>query len=504
MKILTRYLLRQHAVPFVFALGALTGIMLLNQIAKRLPDLLGKGLPWSVIVEFFALSLPFIVAMTLAMAVLVAVLYTISRMSSDREITAMRAGGISLGRIMRPLLVAGVVTTLVAFLFGDQVLPRANHRLKNLMADIYRTKPTFSLKEHVINDVQPGRLALRAARIDQGSYRLGDVTVYDMSSQQNKRIVYADSGALAYASNQEDLYLTLYAGEIHQFDREDPRLFQVIDFAQQVIRVRGVGSEFVRRASDDYRGDREMGVCQLEDVVLNARRDGVIAARRATIAQTNGLRALVGLAPMEPDTAMPPIQRGWYCTALRRFAAFLLPAELKAQTLQDTAARRLKGQPQDTVSSRLMERFNRPAQEAFVTGRMPRATFGETRMLRDRVRNAQIREAIYLVELYKKYAIPVACVAFILIGVPIALRFPQGGVGLVVLVSMVVFGLYYVGLIAGESLANRLTVPAFWAMWTPDLLAGGIGVWLLWRLRREGTVVARGWWSRLRFWGTTS
>ncbi len=96
MRILRRYLLRQHALPFLFALAALTSFELLRQIARKLGDLIGKGIPWTVILEFFLLTIPFLIAITLSMAVLVAVLYTMSRMTGDRELTAIRAGGVSL------------------------------------------------------------------------------------------------------------------------------------------------------------------------------------------------------------------------------------------------------------------------------------------------------------------------------------------------------------------------------------------------------------------------
>lgn len=476
MTILTRYLLRQLALPFVFALSALTAMMLLNQIARRLEDLIGKGLPWTVIVEFFALTIPYIVAMTLSMAVLVAVLHTVSRLSTDREITAMRASGISLGQIMRPLLAAGIVVAGVAFLFGDQILPRTNHRLSNLMRDIYRTKPAFSLKEHVVNEVQPNRLALRAARVDQATYRLMDVTVYDLGFRDGKRIVYADSGSLAFAPNQEDLFLTLYDGEIHEFNREDPRTFQLVDFHQQVIRVRGVASEFARRDQDTYRGDREMGICQLEEVVLQARREARLAERRAEAQQMNGLRALVGLAPVAVDTVFAPMGPSLYCRALRSVGAFLIPPRLEAAT------------PQDSASRMPIDRFTEPVRQVFVTGYAPRQALGEARLLRDRARNARIREAVYQVELHKKYAIPAACIVFVLVAVPIALRFPRGGVGVTVGVSLAVFALYYIGLIGGESLANRLVVPAPLAMWSSNILLTAAGLVLIWWVRREGTV----------------
>ncbi len=503
MKLLSRYLLKQHAFPFVFALSALTAIMLLNQIAKRLEDLLGKGLPWTVIVEFFALTIPFIIAMTISMAVLVAVLYTMSRLGGDREITALRAGGISLGQLLRPLLLGATLVAVVAFAFGDQVLPRSNHRLRTLMTDIYRTKPTFSLKEHVINEVQKGRLALRAARIDQATYQMLDVTVYDLTSQDHRRIIYADSGRMAFAPNQEDLNLELYDGTIHEFDRVDLRMFQKIGFERDQIVVRGVGSEFVRRDEDSYRGDREMGVCELEGVVQNARRDEWLAARRADAVRLNGLRDLVNLPPLPADTAAPPTNESLYCRALG--AAGVIGRKI-AQSLQDvpgtSAHASSANEPGDEESTVAQTDSARPApQPAASTVRLARRSVArrmnaetrsrELRAQRDRVRSAQIRASVYSVEAQKKYAIPAACVVFVLVGVPIALRFPSGGVGLVAGASMVIFGLYYVGLIAGESLANRLIVPPFWAMWAPNVLFAATGIVALIGILRQGTVSRR-------------
>ncbi len=132
VRILSRYLLRQHVAPLGFALGSLTAFLMVQQIAKQFGSLVGKGLPWSVIIEVFVLSIPFIVAMTLPMAVLVAVLHTFTRLVADNEITAMKAGGVSLGRVVAPVLGGAALVTLVALVWNDQVLPQANHRLRTL------------------------------------------------------------------------------------------------------------------------------------------------------------------------------------------------------------------------------------------------------------------------------------------------------------------------------------------------------------------------------------
>src|ERR1700731_4633845 len=119
-------------------------MLLLNYIARNIGQLVGKGLPWSVVGEFVGLSVPFTVAMTLPMAVLVAVLYAFSRLAAENEITALKANGVSIGRILVPVAMGGLVMTLLMIGFNDQVLPRANHRLRTLQSDIARKKPTFA------------------------------------------------------------------------------------------------------------------------------------------------------------------------------------------------------------------------------------------------------------------------------------------------------------------------------------------------------------------------
>src|SRR5512143_618874 len=169
----------------------MTSIMLLNQIARRFGALVGKGLPWSVIGEVFLLCLPFIIAMTLPMAVLVAMLYTFSHLAADSEITAMRASGLSVFQLLRPMIVAGLLLTAVNFWFTDQVLPDSNAKLRNLLINIQRKKPTLELREQVINEIPPSGMFLRASRIDATSGRLRSVTIYDMAGTDTRRIIYA-------------------------------------------------------------------------------------------------------------------------------------------------------------------------------------------------------------------------------------------------------------------------------------------------------------------------
>jgi lipopolysaccharide export system permease protein len=115
--------------------------------------------------------------------------------------------------------------------------------------------------------------------------------------------------------------------------------------------------------------------------------------------------------------------------------------------------------------------------------------------------SAQSQIDRYRVEIEKKFSIAAACVVFVLLGAPIALRFPRGGVGLTIGVSLGVFGIYYVGLLGGEALADRDLVDPALAMWFTNILLGIVGVVLTARLGSEGST-ARGsetseWWSRV-------
>jgi len=97
----------------------------------------------------------------------------------------------------------------------------------------------------------------------------------------------------------------------------------------------------------------------------------------------------------------------------------------------------------------------------------------------------------YLVEIHKKFSLAATCVVFVLLGAPIALRFPRGGVGLVIGVSLGIFALYYVGLIGGEALADRSIISPVWAMWGANIIMAAVGLVMTARMGRE-TATARG------------
>jgi lipopolysaccharide export system permease protein len=158
-----------------------------------------------------------------------------------------------------------------------------------------------------------------------------------------------------------------------------------------------------------------------------------------------------------------------YCRGLRQAIALLAPKQAQAATLTPTSAVQVPS----------------PSEEV---------ALGEDQ----RVIASRMREASYMVEIQKKLAISAACVVFALVGVPVALRFPRGGVGLVIGMSLAVFTIYYVGLIGGEELGDRLIVSPFLAMWVPNIVFSLVGLLGLWVVRSQGSTARGGDWADLR------
>ncbi|MEO6444195.1 MAG: LptF/LptG family permease [Gemmatimonadaceae bacterium] len=580
MKIIHKYVLREHAGPLAFALSALTSIMLLNYVAKQLGNLVGKGLPWQVILEFFLLSVPFTIAMTLPMAVLVAVLYAFSRLAAENEITALKANGVSMSTLMIPVLCGGALLALTMIIFNDQVLPRTNHRLRTLQGDIARKKPTFAIKEQIINEVAPGRFFLRTNHLNRETNGLREVTIYDLSDPLRRRTIYADSGIMAFVDEGADLQLTLYDGFMQEVPKDAPTRLQRLYYKVDLIKVEGVANAFQRDSSDNYKSDREMSVCELQNEVARYERDyfrSYNAYLRAASLAKQDPQALVEISVGDP-TMMPgnraPRSRVQslgrsYCDGLRYLeerglgnltllamrgagsllfpqAAFaasapatpdahaspVVAATTHRQSAQDTVRRsgdtlRTRGDSSTARDSAVVAPIQRPptplpagvtvvngdtiypgftptpeatgavppaeqsgvppgvppAPSSGMSPTIPAAVAMETSRSQMLTARAQLNQ--YAVEIQKKFAISMACIVFVLLGAPIALRFPRGGVGLVIGVSLGVFGLYYVGLIAGEALADRAILTPFWAMWAANILFTAIAVVLLARMGRE-------------------
>ncbi len=156
MKILYRYVFREHVGPFFFGLSVIMFILVMDFILEVLNMIIGKGLNAFIILQVFVLNLAWMLALAVPMAVLVATLMAFGRLSQDNEITALKASGVSIYRLVLPALVASVVMAVGMAFFNDRVLPELNHHARLLMTDIHQKRPTWNLKENVFIDDIPG------------------------------------------------------------------------------------------------------------------------------------------------------------------------------------------------------------------------------------------------------------------------------------------------------------------------------------------------------------
>jgi lipopolysaccharide export system permease protein len=464
MGVLNRYLIRSHTGPFLFALSAITGLLFLNTIALRMESLVGKGLPWSVLGRFVLLSLPHTIALSLPMAVLVAVLYAFSELTENNEITALAAGGIRPVRVLVPLLVMGAIATGIMLYFNDAVLPEANHQLKDLLVDIARKSPTFELREGVVKQIHTDndRLSyfLIAQRIDPKANTLENVTIYDRNNPTHPRTTYAARGTMAFNATRTDLFLTLYDGQVLEIQGDRKGGFQRLYFRRQVIPMRGVGNVLSEQVGGTERGDREMDFAALRENEKEKRQEAAVVQNQSRSDAIDAVRAALGLpSPTTDSVARQPAVAG-----------HLGHAEPRGSRRVTTA----------------------PGVDPLTQGAISSA-----RTKLSRVETLEEQADRYRTQLHKMWAIPFACLVFTLIGPPLALRFPRGGVGMVVAASSTIFAIYYVGLISGESLADRGVASPVWSMWISDVVFGGIGLVLAARMGRAGATVRGGRWEDL-------
>ncbi|HRN52521.1 MAG TPA: LptF/LptG family permease, partial [Gemmatimonadaceae bacterium] len=351
---------------------------------------------------------------------------------------------------------------------------------------------TLALNEQVINEVVRGSLYLRAARIESGTNRMRDVTIYDLSDPSSRRSILADSGQLAFAANERDLVLTLYHGQSVESVSEAPQRLQRSFFTEDRIIVRGVAAGLDRGggAAAAYRSDREYTICELNARVKAGREPRDIAWRRLRLAQN----------PAD-SLATPPRERwplaDWYCGLQAAWRGFGSVKEAQAAvTGTNVVVAALPAAPVAVPTARVLATARQDAPQAA-------PAYDEVLMegLRFEYTAAQSQIDRYRVEIEKKFSIAAACVVFVLLGAPIALRFPRGGVGLTIGVSLGIFAIYYVGLLVGESLSDRGIVDPAIAMWGANVLLGIVGIYLTARLGSEGSThrgsEASEWWGRL-------
>jgi len=427
----SRYIYREIVFPFIYSILVVTFVLLTNFLVRTIDKLLGKGLPIKIIFNFLYLNMAWIIALSVPMATLVAILMAYGRLSEDNEIIAMRAGGINFISILSPGIVFGVITCIVMIYFNNNILPEFNHRARLLTRDIYRKRPDLDIEPgYFVENISGYSIYVSRRRKEE----LEGVVIYSPDREGHQVTIYADRGKLNVIENS--VIFDLFDGEIHELDKKEFENYRILKFKKHRI-VIPVDNLTLKRTESGRRGDREMTIKMMKEKIKEYEKQRESIRKKIIYMAKNYIN---NAENMEINHLIKIIKR-------RKAEINKGRMKLEMGKFLDTAGR----------------------------------IIGEYQLFM--VYQRQINR--YLVEIHKKFSIPFACIVFVLVGAPLGIMVRKGGMFVGATLSIFFFVLYYVFLIGGEELADYAYVSPFWAMWTPNLLLAAVGAYLIHYTRWE-------------------
>lgn len=478
MFILSRYILRQHVGPFVFGFSVITLIWILNLLFKELNRILSKGLPPLVVAEFFALNLAWIIALTVPMATLISSLMAFGRLSADNEITAIKANGVSLYKVLLPVLVAAAMLSGFLIWFNNNVLPEFNHRLATLIRDIAQKKPTLNIEPGIwYSELEPYGLIVSTLEDSAGGSKVTDVLIRDNSDPNIMNVITAKHGIIRTNKSAGFLEFVLFDGEIQQINIRKMEEFQRLAFPDSHIVRIDILDQFLKRSERSYRSDREKSAQQLRAEIAD------LEQQRAEKKRAVSLLAAIHMKRYFGDSMGLPLPEPADSTILKQLLMQSTKAWRGRAIIRESA-------PKPAGS---LEKTRDFYSDKFIQNQV----ISEQRSIHSDLRN-MINQANanknqinrYWVEVHKKYSIPVACIIFVLIGAPLGIKARKGGLGMGSGVSLFFFLIYWSSLIGGEDLADRGIISPFLAMWLANFIVGGAGLYVLYITVREVEMIS--------------
>lgn len=409
------------------------GIFLLQFMMKFADRLVGKGLDTWMIVQLIAYNLSWMFVLVVPMSTLIATLMAYGNMSQNNEVTIMKSSGISLYKMMIPALAASILVAFLLFEFNNEVLPDANHKAKVLMQDISQKRPTLSLEPGVFSQ-EVYNYAILTRRIDQKENKLFDITLYDYSNPTKINVVTAETGQIFFSEDRTKLIMDLANGEIHESETQNTSMYRKLEFEKHRISMNAEQFSF-RQTGISSRGEREMSVADMNYVIdsLEIQRQNIYSSLNSEIDKYMF------------NKQIPPFRA----------------------SLDEKITRT------DIVYIRTMDKIK--TAKNIILSTQKRIDW----------QNREIEK--YEVEVYKKYALPVACIVFILIGAPLGVMVRKGGFGTAASISLFFFLIYWAFLIGGEKLAERGFFSPFIGMWAANIVLTIAGIILTIKTNRELT-----------------
>ena len=469
MKRLYSFMLQSFVPLFVMTFFICLFIVLMQFLWRYIDDLVGKGLGVGVIGELFFYAALTMIPMALPLAILLASLMTFGNLGERFELTAMKAAGVSLVKVMRPLIWLMVFIAAGAFFFQNNVLPVAQTKMWTLLYSMRQKSPEVEIPEGVFYDQIPG-YNLFVERKNPETGMLYDLMIYNMSGGfENASTILADSGRLAFTDDKTHLYLHLWNGESFENLREassasanvpyrresfaEKELLMMFDANFNRLDEQGMRKQYVGKNMAELKATID-SVSRIVDSV-----DNVNAAYYRTYPYF-GLEARAAVAGHDSVGAKMPAaaiaETSGHTVDIDSLFRGKNPSY--ASTYVTAALNKAKRQKQD------LEFKSFPVEE-------------EVKTLR--------RHGI---ELHRKFTLSFACIIFFFIGAPLGAIIRKGGIGTPLVISVFLFIVYYIIDNSGYKMARDGKLEVWEGMWLSSAILLPLGIFFTYKAVNDSAV----------------
>lgn len=435
-------------------------IFMMQFLWRYVDELVGKGLEMNVLAQFFFYSALSLVPLSLPLAVLLASLITFGNFGERYELLAMKAAGISLLKIMRPLIVFVCVLVGISFYFQNVIAPMAQAKLGTLLISMKQKSPEVDIPEGVFYSEIPG-YNLKVAKKDRKTGVLYDVLIYNMADGfENAHIINADSGRLEMTADKQHLFLHLYSGELFENLRSQNMSSANVPYRRESFREKhsliAFDSDFnMADASIMSTASSAKNMSELQLSIDSMVVQGDSIGRQYYQEASNGVyRKLSGLSK-EDTLKMQKADPGTY----------------NLDSLYQAAALMQKQRILSSVVSRVE---NLASDYSFKSFSMESNDYS-------------IRK--HKTEWHKKLTISLSCLFFFFIGAPLGGIIRKGGLGMPVIVSILVFIIYYIIDNSGYKMARDGKWVVWMGMWLSSAVLAPLGVFLTYKSNKDSVVL---------------
>lgn len=461
MKRLDRLILKSFLGPLLLTFTIAVFVLLMQFVWKYIDDLVGKGLEFGVIAELMLYASATFVPMALPIAVLFASIMTMGNFGEKYELVAMKAGGISVKRIMIPMAFVALLLTGVAFYFANDVLPVAMTRYRQTLYDIQRKKPAVSIRPNEYYTEIDGYV-IRINKKETDGRTMGDIIIYDHSQGINRtNVIVADHGYMQTTPDDRYLVFTLQDGYTYSepSDGENyaKRPLTRIQFDEQILTFDI--SSFAFNKSDDefFSGNYQMmNVRQLDTAVQKLTKTMEGRYDEFKLVMLDKMRAY-------RQYCNSTTGKGNYLDVTKRIA--------------DTTAE---------ARQRILQQARTSAENSI----------NDIQMYKSILSNDNEYINRHYIEWMRKYTLSFACLLLFLIGAPFGSIVRKGGLGMPLVASVGFFVLYYViGMINEKSVREGATGPI--GMWIATFVFIPIGIVLTWQATTDSRLFDLATWKKL-------